>query len=110
MGEGVAKYLGFGGGAVIITGLFLLYGILPTFDISIYLFLSLLLLPIAPILLGIMFIRRGFFSPSDHPTLFNRKTRQVYVIPVKPLNFLKFWEKGEPGKMKTYSWDNVTVR
>ncbi|MGI9573440.1 DUF6708 domain-containing protein [Alloalcanivorax xenomutans] len=110
MGEGVAKYLGIGGGGVIAAGLFSLYAIVPMLSVSIYLFLFFLIFPILFTLLGIVFIRRAFFSPSDHPALFNRKTRQVHVIPVKPLNFLKFWEKGEPGKMKTYSWDNVTAR
>ncbi|MCU5784992.1 hypothetical protein MA04_04292, partial [Alcanivorax balearicus MACL04] len=109
MGEGVAKYLGFGGGIICCLAIFFLVHPLLATDID-WFYSFIFCVSISFFLLGVVFIRRAFFSPSDHPTLFNRKTRQVHVIPLKPLNFLKFWEKGKPGKMKTYSWDNVTVR
>ena len=109
MGEGVAKYLGVGGFLVILVALFMV--IYPWFrNEEGFLLYGSLFFGVIFLLIGITFVRRAFFSPSDHPTLFNRKTRQVHVIPLKPLNFLKFWEKGKPGKMKTYSWDNVTAR
>ncbi|MGI9573439.1 DUF6708 domain-containing protein [Alloalcanivorax xenomutans] len=109
MGEGTAKYLGLFGVAGVLIGLFIIF-YEPLIGAADWTHILFSIIGFAFFLLGALFIRRAFFSPSDHPTLFNRKTRQVYVIPLKPLNFLKFWEKGEPGQLKSYSWDKVAAR
>lgn len=108
-GEGVAKYLGFGGGLLVSTAVFMILfpvieGGADWFHVVMSVLYSLIFL------MGMVFIRRAFLSPSDHPVLFNRKTREVHVIPIKTLNFLKFWEKGEPGELRSYRWDHVTAR
>ena len=108
-GEGVAKYLGFFGVLVLAVSLLVIRtAFLVSSDMLVALFAG--LFGVLFFLLSLVMIRRGFFSPSDHPVLFNRKTREVHVIPIKTLNFLKFWEKGEPGELRSYRWDHVTAR
>lgn len=108
-GEGVAKYLGGSGILLMGPSLMIVWMAFLSLDI-IWVALLLMIGGGALVLLSILFVRRGFFSPSDHPVLFNRKTREVHVIPIKTLNFLKFWEKGEPGELRSYRWDHVTAR
>jgi len=55
-------------------------------------------------------VRKALFGPPDYPVLFNRKTREVHVLPIKRLSFLKFWEKGEPGELRSYHWEHVYAR
>ena len=108
-GEGVAKPLGVMGVVFLLVSLMSFW--------STYIFLDIVvaalffgLCSLALVLVSLVFIRRGFFSPSDHPVLFNRKTREVHVIPIKTLNLFRFWEKGEPGELRSYRWDHVTAR
>lgn len=109
-GAGVSTYLGVGGVVVVAVSLFGGFCMYPLVALSKAIFFALIVPFFALALLGAVFIRRGFFSPSDHPVLFNRKTREVHVIPIKRLSFLKFWEKGVPGALRSYCWENVQAR
>lgn len=108
-GEGVAKYLGYFGVLVLaVSFLVIRTAFVVTGDVLVA--VSSGLFGVLFLLLSLVMIRRGFFSPPDHPVLFNRKTREVHVIPIKTLNFFRFWEKGEPGELRSYHWDHVTAR
>ena len=50
------------------------------------------------------------FSPRDLPVLFNRKTRQVSFIQLRPFIFFRFWKKQGVAEPRTYSWDDVKAR
>ena len=109
-GEGVAKYLGVSGVVLLGVSMFFLW---MAYEMSLIMWALAIVPGVSGILfsmLSLLFIRRGFFSPSDHPVLFNRKTREVHVIPIKTLNLFRFWEKGEPGELRSYRWDHVTAR
>lgn len=51
-----------------------------------------------------------FFLPRDLPVLFNRKTRQVSFIPLRPFVFFQFWKVQRVADPRTYSWDEVKAR
>lgn len=108
-GEGVAKYLGVFGIIAAIVPILIIFNAISSWAIDFYSIFSILSGTVM-LLFCLLFVRRGFFSPSDHPTLFNRKTREVHVIPVKPLSYFKFLGKGEPGELRSYRWDHVTAR
>ncbi|NZA28142.1 hypothetical protein H0E84_17320 [Luteimonas sp. SJ-92] len=108
MGEGGAVYLGISGAvfSVIVTFMLVVMALG-----GVDWFYLVMLVPLTLMMLfSIWMMRRGFFSPSDHPILFNRRTGEVHVISLKPLNFFRFWEKGEPGTVRSYRWDHVTAR
>ena len=110
MGSGGAAYLGFFGVFTLVFTILMLYGAYE-FMRSIAFISALCIFMAVPFFLSSMWmIRRSFFSPFDHPVLLNRKTGEVYVIPIKPLSFFRFWEKGVAGEVKRYLWGNVTAR
>ncbi|MGY0653107.1 DUF6708 domain-containing protein [Luteimonas sp. A537] len=111
-GAGVANYLGISGIMLFCVLLIPLYmAFLFSFsENGSYFFLAFFVPVLLLIMVSVVFIRRGFFSPADHPVLFNRKTREVHVIPIQRLSFLRFWEKGAPGALRSYRWEDVQAR
>ncbi|MGY0611401.1 DUF6708 domain-containing protein [Luteimonas sp. A501] len=111
-GEGVAKYLGLLGALLLIFPLFFLFGAIKSVlaGFSYFLAIQFLLSSLIVFVLCLYMIRRGFLSPSDYPVQFNRKNRKVHVIPIKRLSFFKFWEKGAPGALRSYRWEDVQAR
>lgn len=51
-----------------------------------------------------------FFLPRDLPVLFNRKTRQVSFIQLRPFVFFQFWKVQRVAEPRTYAWDDVKAR
>lgn len=111
-GEGGAKYLGFMGVLFLMFPVFFLWGSVKSILVgfSSLIVIQFLIFSVILFVLCCYMIRRGLFSPSDHPVLFNRKTREVHVIPIKRLSLLRFWEKGVPGELRSYRWENVHAR
>ncbi|MGY0652328.1 DUF6708 domain-containing protein [Luteimonas sp. A537] len=111
-GEGGGKYLGVGGSILMIGPILLLFAAYSSVfrGDPLWFIMTPMLGGGALFLMCVLFIRRGFFSPSDHPVLFNRKTREVHVFPIKRLSFFKFWEKGVPDELRSYRWEDVQTR
>ena len=109
-GEGIASSLGLLGLIFIGAVVFVWGAALPVLDFSVVLFSVVSIALLGLLLVGGVFVRRAYFSPPDHPVMFNRKTRKVQVLPIKALNLFKFWKGGKAGELRTYNWDNVQAR